>query len=97
MAGHRVSLDESQLQPMDVSLDQNDTTVATTQRTRTQSIANNAEEEDMVGLRSFDGHQDVQAELRSSVEAMKKSSTNAIRYDLYTESCKTETSALRSE
>ena len=39
----------------------------------------------MVGLGSFDGHQDEQAELRSSVEAMKKSSTNTIRYDHYTE------------
>ena len=69
---------------MDVSLDQDDMTVATKQRTRTPSILNNAEGDGMVGLRSFDGHQDDQAELGSS-EAMKKSSTNTIRYDLCTE------------
>ena len=39
----------------------------------------------MVGLMSFDGHRDDQAELRSSVETMKKSSTNTIGYDHYTE------------
>ena len=33
----------------------------------------------------FDGHQDEQAELRSSVEAVKKHSTNTIRYDHCTE------------
>ena len=88
-------LDESQLQPMDVSLDQNDTTVATKQRTRTPSVANNAEEDGMVGLRSFDGHQNDQAELRLSVAAMKKSSTNTIRYDHYTE--KLQDRDMRSE
>ena len=58
-------LDESPLQPMDVSLDQTDTTIATKQRARTPSTANNAEEDCMVGWRSFDGHQGGQAELRS--------------------------------
>ena len=38
----------------------------------------------MVMFRSVDGHQDEQAELRSSVEAMKKSSST-IRYAHYTE------------
>ena len=70
---------------MDVSLDQNDTTVATKQRTRTPSTANNAEEDGMVELRSFDGHQDEQAELRPTVQAMNKSSTNTIRYGHDTE------------
>ena len=78
-------LDESQLQPMDVSLDQYDTTVATKQRPRTPSTANTAEEGGMVGFRSFDGHQDDSAELRSSVEAMKKSSRKTIRHVHYTE------------
>ena len=37
-------LDASQLQPMDWSLEQNDTSVASKQRARTPSTANNAEE-----------------------------------------------------
>ena len=55
-SGASRQLDESQLHPMDVSQDQNDTTVATKQRTRTPSTANNAEEDGKVGLRNFDGH-----------------------------------------
>ena len=91
-------LDESQLQPMDVSLDQNDMTVATKQRIRTPSILNNVEEDGMVGCRSFDGHQDDQAELRSSVEVMKRSLLRTQSGMILTRnSCKIETSALRSE
>ena len=69
---------------MEVSLDQNATTVDTMQGVRTPSTAYNAKD-DGIGLRSFDEHQDEQAELRSSAEAMNKSSTNTIRYDHYTE------------
>ena len=54
-------LDENQLEPMDVSLDQNATTVATKQRAGTQLTPNNVEG-GIGGLRSFDGHQAEQAE-----------------------------------
>ena len=68
-------LDESQLQP-------HGCVAGSKRRARTPSTANNAEEDGMVVLRSFDGHQDDRTESKSSVEAMKKFSTNTIRNTL---------------
>ena len=70
-------LDENQLQPTDVSLDQNATTVATKQSAETQMTPDNVEG-CIGGLRSFDGHQAEQADSMLPIKAMEKSSVNTI-------------------
>ena len=86
--GASCQLDENQLQLMDVSLDQKATTTATKQRAGTQLTTNNVGS-GIGGLRSNAGHQAERTESMLTIEAMKKSSVNAIvdvshKYDHYT-------------
>ena len=59
--GASPQLDEEQVQPMDVSLNQSVTTSATKRRAETQLTPNNVESY-IAGLRSFDGRQAEQAQ-----------------------------------
>ena len=63
-------LDEEQVQHMDVSLDQSDTTGATKRRAETQ-FSPHSVEGCIGGLRSFDGHQAEQAQLMLAIEVAK--------------------------
>ena len=67
VGGAAPQLDEKQLQPMEVSLDQRATTGATKRTAETQLTPNTVEGY-IGGLRSFDGHQDVQTNVMSAIE-----------------------------
>ena len=74
LAGHSASArrESSQVQPMDVSLDQKATATATKQRAGTQLTTNNVESGFGV-LRSVAGHQAERADSMLPVEAVKYS------------------------
>ena len=63
----------SQTQPMEVSQGQRGTTGATKRATQTQETPNSVEGY-IRGLRSFDGHQDVQTNVMSAIETMNEDS-----------------------
>ena len=67
-------LDESHLQPMEVSLDQSATTGAM-KRTAETHLTPNTVEGYIGGLRSFDGHQGVQTRVMSAIETTKDDSS----------------------
>ena len=79
--GAAPQLDESQLQRKEVSLDQSATT-ASAKRTAETQLTPNTVEGYIGGLRSFDGHQDVQTHVISTIETTKDdSSVNTIDED----------------
>ena len=101
--GASPQLDEEQVQPMDVSLDQSATTSATLRRAETQLTPNTVEGY-IGGLRSFDGHQAEQAQLMLAIEVAKDVFSvetidhDSRQYDHYIpESCSSETSTSQSE
>ena len=81
--------DVSQVQPMEVSLDQRAATGATKRTAETQ-LTPNTVEGNIGGLRSFDGHQDVETNVMSAIETTKDDSAaeamdeDSRRCDYYT-------------
>ena len=92
--------DVSQAQPIEVSLEQRVTTGATKRAAETQLTPNSVEGY-IGGLRSFDGHQDVQTNVMSAIEttnedpaAEKESMRTVAGMTTTLESCLTEQSTL---
>ena len=88
-AGRRPQLDESQLQPMEVSLDRSATTGATKRTAETQLTPNTVEGY-IGGPRSFDEHQEVQLQVITIDEDSRGHAT-------IPSSCLTETCTLQDE